>query len=61
VADAAPGLIRISHGLAVVDYEKNALASPAATARCPTGAIAWVEGAQFAQTQRTDVREMAVV
>jgi hypothetical protein len=43
-----------------VDYDKNALASPAATARCPTGAIVWVEGAQFARTKRTDVREMAV-
>jgi Na+-translocating ferredoxin:NAD+ oxidoreductase RNF subunit RnfB len=60
VADAAPGLIRIANGLAVVDYDRNTLASPAATARCPTGAIVWVEGAQFAPAQRTDVREMAV-
>jgi hypothetical protein len=43
-----------------VDYDRNTLASPAATARCPTGAIVWVEGAQFAPAQRTDVREMAV-
>lgn len=47
VQDAAPGLISIVDGLAVVDYSKNALASPEATARCPTGAIVWVEGAQF--------------
>ena len=60
VADAAPGLIRIANGLAVVDYDRNTLASPAATTRCPTGAIVWVEGAQFAPAQRTDVREMAV-
>ncbi len=44
--DAAPGLIEIRNGLAVVDYAKNDLASPAATVRCPTGAIVWVEGAQ---------------
>ncbi|HEY0673646.1 MAG TPA: RnfABCDGE type electron transport complex subunit B [Longimicrobiales bacterium] len=48
VADAAPGLISMQNGLAVVDYSKIDLANPAATARCPTGAIAWVEGAQFA-------------
>jgi len=45
--DAAPGLISIRNGLAVIDYEKNDLATPDATNRCPTGAIAWVEGAQF--------------
>jgi hypothetical protein len=33
-------------GLAVVDYTKNDLARPDAIVRCPTGAIAWVEGAQ---------------
>jgi ferredoxin len=46
-ADAAPGLIEMQNGLAVVDYSKNELADPAAIARCPTGAIVWVEGAQF--------------
>ncbi len=49
VQDAAPGLIAIVNGLAVIDYAKHELASPAATARCPTGAIVWVEGAQFAE------------
>lgn len=44
--DAAPGLIAIRKGLAVVDYAKNDLAGPVATGRCPTGAIAWVEGRQ---------------
>lgn len=48
VQDAAPGLISIVDGLAVIDYDRNHLASPEATARCPTGAIVWVEGAQFA-------------
>ncbi len=44
--DAAPGLIAMQNGLAVVDYSKNELAAPDATGRCPTGAIVWVEGAQ---------------
>ncbi len=47
VADAAPGLIAMVDGLAVVDYARNDLADPAATGRCPTGAIVWVEGAQL--------------
>jgi electron transport complex protein RnfB len=45
--DAAPGLIQITSGLAVIDYSKNALATPAATRRCPTNAIVWVEGMQL--------------
>ena len=45
--DAAPGVISMVNGLAVVNYDKNDLAGPEATARCPTGAIVWVEGAQF--------------
>jgi ferredoxin len=44
--DAAPGLIAMRGGLAVVDYARNDAAAPGATARCPTGAIAWVEGRQ---------------
>lgn len=47
VLDAAPGLISIESGVAVVNYQKNALADPSATRRCPTGAIVWLEGAQF--------------
>lgn len=46
VLDAAPGLIAIRDGLAVVDYSRIGSAAPAATARCPTGAITWVEGRQ---------------
>ena len=61
VMDAAPGLIAIRDGLAVIDYEQNELASPAATARCPTGAIVWVEGAQFQSPQAADIPEMVVV
>ena len=48
VVDAAPGLISMQNGLAVIDYTKIDQANPAATSRCPTGAIAWVEGEQFA-------------
>lgn len=51
VQDAAPGLIEIKDGLAVVDYDKVETANPAAIARCPTGAIVWVEGEQFASIQ----------
>jgi Na+-translocating ferredoxin:NAD+ oxidoreductase RNF subunit RnfB len=47
-ADAAPGLIEMVNGLAVIDYGMNELASPDAIARCPTDAIVWVEGPQFA-------------
>jgi RnfABCDGE-type electron transport complex B subunit len=45
--DAAPGVVEMVNGLAVVHYEKNEMAGPEATLRCPTGAIVWVEGAQF--------------
>ena len=48
VMDAAPGLITIERGAARVHYEQNALADPSALARCPSGAIVWLEGAQFA-------------
>jgi len=54
VQDGAPGLIEIKNGLAVVDYGRIETANPEATARCPTGAIVWVEGAQF-----SPVRELA--
>jgi Na+-translocating ferredoxin:NAD+ oxidoreductase subunit B len=47
VQDAAPGLISIARGVAEIDYSLVALADEAATRRCPTGAIVWLEGAQF--------------
>ena len=50
--DAAPGLIAMKNGLAVIDYTKNELAAADATVRCPTGAIVWVEGPQFAESRR---------
>jgi Na+-translocating ferredoxin:NAD+ oxidoreductase RNF subunit RnfB len=45
--DAAPGLIEIVNGLAVINYDLNELADLKAIERCPTGAITWVEGQQF--------------
>ena len=51
VMDAAPGVISIASGVAVVDYSLNALADAHAIDRCPTGAIIWLEGAQFAGGQ----------
>ena len=47
VIDAAPGLVTIERGHAVVHYEQNRLASPDAIRRCPTGAIVWLDGPQF--------------
>ncbi len=46
-ADAAPGLVTMVDNLPVVDYTKGGPAEPAATWRCPTGAIQWVVGEQF--------------
>ncbi|MCA9736285.1 MAG: (Fe-S)-binding protein [Gemmatimonadota bacterium] len=46
VQDAAPGLIEIRSGLAVIDETAIAQENPDATARCPTGAITWVMGRQ---------------
>lgn len=47
VQDAAPGLIAMVDGLAVVDYGRIGLENPKAVERCPTGAIVWLEGRQF--------------
>lgn len=48
----APGLITVRDGLAVIDYDRYDLASPAATARCPTGAIVWLEDRQFPEASK---------
>jgi H+/Na+-translocating ferredoxin:NAD+ oxidoreductase subunit B len=40
----APGVIEMVNGLPVIDYSKNELANRSAIARCPTGAIVWLEG-----------------
>jgi len=49
VQDAADGLISVASGVAVVDYDLIASAEPGAVARCPTNAIVWLAGAQFAR------------
>ena len=49
VQDAADGLISVTSGVAVVNYDRIALAEPRAVERCPTGAIVWLAGAQFAR------------
>ena len=41
--DSPEGLITIQDNLAIIDYEKNGLASKVATERCPTGAIVWLD------------------
>ncbi|MDD2702098.1 MAG: (Fe-S)-binding protein [Sideroxydans sp.] len=46
VMDAAPGLIKLERNLAVIDYNKNAMADRHAIERCPTGAIVWLDGAR---------------
>jgi RnfABCDGE-type electron transport complex B subunit len=46
-ADAAPGLVRMQDNLPLVDYSAGGPALPEATHRCPTGAIQWLDAAQF--------------
>jgi ferredoxin len=57
VMDAAPGLISIASGVAVVDYALNELADEHAIDRCPTGAIVWLTGAQFTPDTRPSDRQ----
>lgn len=45
----APQVIKMSKGLPVIDHAQGVETPRSATFRCPTGAIAWVEGAQFEQ------------
>ena len=47
VADAPQGLLKMKKNLPVMNRELLHLQSPNATLRCPSGAIAWVEGQQF--------------
>ncbi len=53
-SDAAPGLITMVDNLPVIDYSAGGPAQPDATYRCPTGAILWLEGAQFPGTLFTN-------
>jgi RnfABCDGE-type electron transport complex B subunit len=47
VADAPQGLLKMKKNLPAMNRELLHLQSPNATLRCPSGAIAWVEGQQF--------------
>lgn len=42
-ADAPGGLISMRNNLAVIDYDKNQLATRFPIERCPTGAIVWLD------------------
>ena len=55
--DAAPGLIQMKDNLPMVDYAAGGPAEPEATLRCPTGAIQWVEGEQFAEPSTVPLTE----
>ena len=57
--DAPPGLIDMVNGLAVIDYSKNAIATLDAIKRCPTGAIVWVDGKQFASLEQQAIEVVA--
>ena len=59
VQDAAPGLISVASGVAVVNHERISEATERAVARCPTGAIVWLTGAQFRQPASHGVKEAA--
>ena len=42
-------------GLPVVHYDRDLHPTPEATWRCPTGAIQWVVGKQFEETDEEEV------
>ena len=49
VQDATAGVISVASGVAVVNYAMDVEAERKAVERCPTGAIVWLSGAQFAR------------
>ncbi|MBT3219383.1 MAG: 4Fe-4S binding protein [Proteobacteria bacterium] len=55
-SDAAPGLIQMKNNLPIVDYSGGGPALKEATRRCPTGAIQWLEGAQFTESADDSAR-----
>lgn len=59
VQDAAPGLISVGSGVAVIDESMWSLEDPAAISRCPTNAIVWLQGAQFVRQADTSRRAVA--
>jgi len=50
-ADAPPGVIEIVDGLPRIRYDAEFAPNRAATLRCPTAAIQWLEGRQFAEPE----------
>lgn len=58
-ADAPEGLIVMEHTLPVIQSDRVASETPIATYRCPTGAIAWVDGQQFPATHESLTRSSA--
>lgn len=60
-ADAPEGLLVMERNLPVVQPEKEELETPIATYRCPTGAIAWVDGQQFPAMYESMLRATAPV
>ena len=59
VQDAAPGLISVASGVAVIEYDRIAEAEDSIIERCPTGAIVWLKGAQFARVPALSSLEAA--
>ena len=60
--DAAPGLISVASGVAVINLDRIAEADERAVGRCPTGAIVWLKDArQFpkSSTRRPSMAETA--
>ncbi len=50
-ADAPEGCVEMVNNLPIVHYDTPCQPSPEATWRCPTGAIQWLEGEQFAEPE----------
>jgi Na+-translocating ferredoxin:NAD+ oxidoreductase RNF subunit RnfB len=59
VLDGAPGLISVASGVAVIDDTLIAEAEERVVERCPTGAIVWLHGAQFARVPALSSSEAA--
>ena len=59
VQDAAPGLISVASGVALVNHDLISEATERTVARCPTGAIVWLSGAQFRLPASQGLREAA--
>jgi Na+-translocating ferredoxin:NAD+ oxidoreductase RNF subunit RnfB len=59
VLDGAPGLISVASGVAVIDDTLIAEAEERVVERCPTGAIVWLRGAQFARVPALSSSEAA--